>query len=386
MTADSGPAGLSARLDDLAELARQILPSMFDEATGLFSQKTLVDGDGYRNAGGVNPLYSAMALIGILRQPAVSPDEVVPVGRALDALHTVAGDGGRQDVVGNVLWASALAGDDRGRALARALADRLPVRRMGSVELAHALHGLVATGQTFPEEAARAREAAELCSAELLRRFSPRADLFHGGGFRPTGVRTARALGITSFAAQVYPLHALAALHRWTGEAPPEALRRVADKITGVQGPIGQWWWIYSPFTGTILEGYPVYAVHQDGMAFMGLAPLDGLGVGDYAGQLALGLDWLVRGGELSTDLVTRDPAFICRCIQRSGSDVDYTFGISRPNLRRVLVRQLRARSLDDQTAADPEELEVARECRSYELGWLLYAQALVAGRASVDA
>src|SRR4029077_12931545 len=142
-------------------------------------------------------------------------------------------------------------------------------------------------------------------------------------------------------------------------------------------GPLGQWWWLYSPSTATVLEGYPVYSVHQDGMAFMGLVPVEQLGEGSYREALALGLDWLDQRNELSLALVEEEPPFICRNIQRVGSDADAAFGISRGNLARAVARSWRPGSVSDQTEVAPEQLEPLRECRSYHLGWLLYACAL---------
>jgi hypothetical protein len=107
----------------------------------------------------------------------------------------------------------------------------------------------------------------------------------------------------------------------------------------------------------------------------MALLPVEALGVGAYREPLALGLDWLSDRNELSTDLVRRDPPFIFRNIQRAGSDADAMFGISRGNLARVVARSLRPGA--DHTVADPDRLEVLRECRPYHLGWLLYAFAL---------
>jgi hypothetical protein len=196
---------------------------------------------------------------------------------------------------------------------------------------------------------------------------------------RPSGLRTLLGARITSFASQVYPLLGLASLYAYRGETPPPALRQTAEHLVEAQGPLGQWWWLYSPSTATVLEGYPVYSVHQDGMAFMGLVPVEKLGEGSYREALALGVDWLYERNELSLALVEEEPAFICRNIQRVGSDADAAFGISRSNFYRTVARSLRPGSVDDQIRAAPGQLEPLRECRSYHLGWLLYAYALIA-------
>ena len=366
---------LQGRFGDLVELSLRALPRMFDEETGLFCQKTVADGDRHENRGS-NVFYSAMSTVGILRQPAQPPESVFPLGRALDALHAVAAAGTSPQVLANVVWAMALAEDPRGGPLTKQLAERDDLRNCESAALGHVIHGLAVAAEAYPEQSGQAIEAARRWAPELLGRFSPEADLF-GPFRRPTGVRSALIHRLTSFAAQVYPLHGLASFYRVTGEAPAPALRRAAERIAAAQGPLGQWWWLYSTQTRAVLEGYPVYSVHQDGMAFMALLPVEALGEGAFREPLALGLDWLSGPNELSTDLVRRDPPIVFRNIQRVGSDADAMFGISRANLARVVARSLRPGA--DHTDAEPGELEVLRECRPYHLGWLLHAYALAA-------
>ncbi len=369
----SPPDELQKRFGGLVELSLEALPQMFDEETGLFCQKTVANGDRHSNLGS-NVFYTAMSTVGVLRQSARSPESVFPLGRALDALHGVASAGTSPQVLANVIWALALAEDPRGARLTRELAERGDLQNCESAALGHVIHGLAVAAEAYPEQGGVAIESCRRWAAELLGRFSSRAELF-GPFRRPTGVRSALIHRLTSFAAQVYPLHGLASFYRVTGEAPAPALRRAADRIVAAQGPLGQWWWLYSTQNRAVLEGYPVYSVHQDGMAFMALLPVEALGEGAYREHLALGLDWLSGANELSTDLVRRDSPIIFRNIQRVGSDADAMFGISRANLARVVARSLRPGA--DHTEAEAGELEVLRECRPYHLGWLLHAYAL---------
>lgn len=367
------PDDLRGRFEGLVELSLEALPRMFDEETGLFCQKTVADGDRLSNRGS-NVFYTAMSTVGILRQPVRSPESVFPLGRALDALHAVAVSGTSPQVLANVVWALALAEDRRGAELTRELAARDDLRNCESAALGHVINGLAIAAEAYPEQGGRAIEACRRWAPELLGRFSSKADLF-GPFRRPTGMRSALIHRLTSFAAQVYPLHGLASFYRVSGEAPAPVLRRVAERIVAAQGALGQWWWLYSTRSRAVLEGYPVYSVHQDGMAFMALLPVERLGEGSYREPLALGLDWLSDRNELSIDLVRRDPPIIFRNIQRVGSDADAMFGISRANLARVVARSLHPGA--DRTDATPDRLEVLRECRPYHLGWLLHAYAL---------
>jgi len=364
---------LRARLGALAELSLEALPPMFDAESGLFCQKTVADGELLSNRGS-NVHYTATTTVGILRQPDRDPESVFPLGRALDALHNAVDTATPPGLLAEIVWAMALAEDPRGAPLVQELVRREDFAGCDSAALGNVVNGLAIAAEAYPQKSGPSIESCRRWAAELLGRFSPAADLF-GPISRPTGVRSGLLRRLTSFAAQVYPLHGLAAYYRVSGEAPAPALARVAGRIVDAQGPLGQWWWLYSTKGKAILEGYPVYSVHQDGMAFMALLPLEALGVGSYREPLALGLDWLSDRNELSTDLVRRDPPIVFRNIQRVGSDADAMFGISHRNLAKVVARSLRPRM--DRPDTDPGPLEVLHECRPYHLGWVLYAYAL---------
>jgi hypothetical protein len=177
----------------------------------------------------------------------------------------------------------------------------------------------------------------------------------------------------------VYPIHGLAEYARVTGTAPAQEILRVADRVVELQGPLGQWWWVYRPRTGRVVEGYPVFTVHQHAMAFMALAPLVNLGLRDYREQLGRGLQWIFGPNELDTPLVDFDADFFSRCIQRRGGEAEGLLGMSRSQWWQAV---LSSWSRQPRTRPEPgaDELEVLEEYRPYELGWLLYARSLAAG------
>jgi len=366
---------LRVRLGELADAALRGLPEMIDPTTGLFSHKTWLEGGRLVNRE-PNLLYSAVSLVGLLEQRRAPADDAVALGPALDALHREAAQSAAGVVLGNVVWASALAGDRRGEAAARRLAALDPARQ-ASAELGQSLFGLVRAAEAYPAIKDPCERAARRLATELEERFSARAGVFRA---TPSAGRLRRRLvsGFTSFATQVYPLHGLAAFCLHTGVDAPPVVERVARRIVAAQGALGQWWWLYSTRTRAVLEGYPVYSVHQDGMAFLGLVPVERLGLGSYLEPLARGLDWVDGRNELDASLVATDAPLIWRCIQRVGSHADAAYGVSPGNHRGVVARSLRPGRHADRTGAAPERLEVLRECRSYHLGWLLYAQGLV--------
>ncbi|MFL5897558.1 MAG: hypothetical protein ACJ76D_03715 [Solirubrobacterales bacterium] len=376
--AKTGPLErMAPRFAELAELSLDALPGMFDAETGLFSHKTTIRDGRFANRE-PNVLYSAVSLVGILRQRRRAAEEVLPLGRALDGLHAATAERARPGETGNFVWAATIAEDGRGAEMSRRLAAVDPAT-CPSGELGQVLYGLVCAARAYEGERDSALAAARRAAAELRGRFSPRAEVFRTS---PRARRLPRRelleAGLASFAAQVYPLHGLAALHLYTGEAPPPELARVAGRIVEAQGPLGQWWWIYSSRSRVVLEGYPVYSVHQDGMAFLGLVELERLGLGSFLEPLALGLDWIYGANELRASLIHRDPPMVFRNIQRAGSDADGPYGVSKANLWRILRRSWMPGISGDATEARPRDLEVLEECRSYHLGWLLYADSLV--------
>ena len=182
---------------------------------------------------------------------------------------------------------------------------------------------------------------------------------------------------LTTFASQVYPIHGLAEFARATGSPVPSEAVRAADRLVERQGTLGQWWWVYSARTGELLEGYPVYSVHQHAMALMALAPLQSLGLGDYRDPLQHGLQWIFGRNELGTSLVDDGRQLVVRCVQPRGGAGDGPMGLSRGRWIRVVVSSWANRS-GDRASATPGELEILQECRPYELGWLLYARSLI--------
>jgi hypothetical protein len=173
---------------------------------------------------------------------------------------------------------------------------------------------------------------------------------------------------VGSFADQIYPVQALARLHA-SGDDP--AALAVADELAGVmcreQGEHGQWWWHYDARSGTAIEGYPVYSVHQHAMAPMGLLDLADAGGDCHLAAICRGLRWEAAPPETPQRLIDLDRPVIWRKVARRDP--------------RKLVRGLAAAHSAIRPGKPAPGLHrifppnaVDRECRPYELGWLLYA------------
>jgi hypothetical protein len=170
------------------------------------------------------------------------------------------------------------------------------------------------------------------------------------------------------FADQVYPLQALARLHAHTGDgAALKIAEQIAGGICSAQGPEGQWWWHYDARTGGVVEGYPVYSVHQLSMAPMALLDLADAGGTSYMKDIALGLHWMTSRPEVDDELIIEE--------------LDLTWRKAARDDPKKIVRGVRAVATAINQGSRIAVLDriypplaVDRECRPYELGWLLYA------------
>ncbi|WEO76918.1 hypothetical protein BJQ94_16410 [Cryobacterium sp. SO2] len=183
----------------------------------------------------------------------------------------------------------------------------------------------------------------------------------------------ARSLGrwrahVGCFADQVYPIQALARLAGLTGDAIAlAAANRAAAQICALQGAAGQWWWHYDARLGTVVEGYPVYSVHQHAMAPMSLADLAAAGGDDHADAIRLGLDWLETHPEVIDDLISTQWAQVWRKVgRREPAKAARKLSAVTTSIR----ADWHLPGLDTVLPAN----QIDHECRPYELGWLVYA------------
>lgn len=173
---------------------------------------------------------------------------------------------------------------------------------------------------------------------------------------------------IGCFADQIYPIYALTRFAETHGKS--EALtmiRQCSETICELQGSYGQWWWHYDARTGKTAGRYPVFSVHQEGMAPMALFAAAGRTGVDYEASIYKGLGWILGENELGIDM--RDP--VRNAIWRS-------FYQKKWKQNRELLLAMMGNRMDEKAPAD---LEVLYECRPYCFGWLLYAFADKVGK-----
>ncbi len=315
---------------------------------------------------GVSRRYTAIVLIGLATEPGEAASSIFGGGDCGRALQGLLGDVESVSNLGDVgltLWAAALHGHPQAsKALAR-FRELDPVRGAHpTVEVAWGLTALSVRPHVIGDETLAGRIA-----GRLIHSFNHQTGV---SPHWPDGVPWPRFRGhVSCFADLVYPVQALAYHHRATGSVEAgEAARRAGAHMVASQGEHGQWWWHFDARSGRVVEGYPVYAVHQDSMAAMALFALQeacGVNCGD---AIERGVGWLVSSPELGggslidtdADLIWRkvgrhEPGKVVRGVQAAASRV-------HPSLRAPGMNLLFPSG------------RVDYECRPYHLGWILHA------------
>jgi hypothetical protein len=172
---------------------------------------------------------------------------------------------------------------------------------------------------------------------------------------------------IVSFGSTVYFLRAMREYARTAGDESAATLFSGGVRtMVGLQEERGEWPWMFDTRAGTTREIYPVFAVHQDSMAMLFLLPALESGGADVRPAISSSLAWGFGNNELGVQMYPEQPRFMAyRSIERR----DRLPRVSRYG--RVVSRMLSNRPARQ---AAPESLRVNPECRSYHLGWILYA------------
>jgi hypothetical protein len=349
----------------LLKLATNGTQAMFNVERRAFCYRLRQSGLGLVQEG-LSDRYTMMTLLGLHRAEAsglISPVNINAVLLRLvrdTSWVTNVGD------LGLLLWLSAVVSPERLRECCdNARLDSLlnglrKKREKRTMELAWFLSGLA---HMKLAGAAGWRDEAELARSAYagLQATRGKAGLF-GHVARDGSLGGLLRGRIGSFADQVYPIYALSKYAE--AYRVPDALemaRQCADQICRLQGPLGEWWWHYDAKLGRVFEGYPVYSVHQDGMAPMALFALSEALNEDYDEPIYRGLQWIGGNNQLGRDLINDSEQVIWRNIYHRQE-----YSARFESVRRAVAG-----------ATSPEgtsDLVVRHECRPYHFGWLLYA------------
>lgn len=141
--------------------------------------------------------------------------------------------------------------------------------------------------------------------------------------------------------------------------------RQSVAAVMALQGPNGEWPWFIDVKRTVVADWYPVYSVHQDSMSLLFMFPALDRGAPGAEMAIRKSVRWLFGKNELRVPFLRADPFFIDRSIRRNESSAERPRRLLRAALGAMLDRPARFAAASD--------LTVLKECRSYQLGWILY-------------
>jgi hypothetical protein len=361
----TGRPGLTAQVDGLCAVAVNGLTRMLLTDSLQYPQTARRSADGGSlTLEGRNPRYAAMAALGLSRVGSAVQDGVLrgrPLKELVERTIQDALAGNDPGSVALAAWAAAETGTPAGPQLTDRLTDVLAGQvPVPTVDYSWALTAAVATADLPDRQRLMDVAARRLMGLQGGRGIFPHV--------LPPQVQGRFRAHVGCYADQVYPIQALARYHVVCGDdAALDAANRCAARIVELQGAQGQWWWHYDARTGDVVEGFPVYSVHQHAMGPMALLDLFEAGGRDLRTAVADGLAWIDHHPESSEPLVAESLGVVWRKIGRREP--------------RKAVRKLRAVTTSLRPGLRFGVLDAAfppgpvdHECRPYELGWLLYA------------
>jgi hypothetical protein len=170
-----------------------------------------------------------------------------------------------------------------------------------------------------------------------------------------------------SFASQTY----LTLACYWYGEFANN-LRAIqianasTQKLIELQGPSGEWPWFFDARNGSVVDFYEIYSVHQYGMAPAFLECAQRHGVAEARDALIRGFKWVLGDNQLTKPMLMPALHLTIRSQVRKHE-------LHTKRLR--MVRSVQNAFLRRATGLiDPADIRLRLECRSYELGWILWS------------
>jgi hypothetical protein len=352
-------------VQELVSFAARGLVAMFDRDKQLFCHRLLSTKRGLVREG-ISPRYTVMTLLGLRELESTevdSPFDIRAIYRSfVRDTKWIQGVGD----MGLLIWLAATFEPDHLGDLFRTFdcetaLDRFSDAREGrTMELAWFLSGLAHAAEASPKLVNTLTDLA----VETYHRIEENQGedgLF--GHMSTEKSLTGQLRGrIGSFADQVYPIYAMSKFAKaFHVEDPLGPALECAMAICGAQGKSGQWWWLYDARSGRVSSRYPVYSVHQHGMAPMCLFAVEEATGQSFRESIYQGLRWIYGNNELGVDMRDGAQSLVWRCILPGNWQVKFweiALSVLGPTNQDTPVRSL----------------EVLYEQRPYEFGWLLFA------------
>lgn len=355
----------SRNVRELLSLAARGLVPMFDTDKQVFCHRLLRTEQGIVREG-LSPRYTIMTLLGLRELELAGMDSpfdsrVIYASFSRDT-NWIQGLGD----LGLLIWLTAVFDPSLLEALffkfdcETALDRYKDAQAARTMELAWFLAGLTHAAETTPQ----LRNTLTSLSQKTYQRIKKNQGEY--GLFGHMGTKNSfagRLRGrIGSFADQVYPIYAMSKYAQvFQVRGALEAALACAKTICGAQGELGQWWWLYDARNGRVSSHYPVYSVHQHGMAPMGLFAVEEASGENFSESIYKGLRWLYGSNELGAEMIDSVQNLIWRCVlpeNRLNKYWEMALSRVRPPNQKVAV----------------SSLKILYEQRPYEYGWLLFA------------
>jgi hypothetical protein len=263
--------------------------------------------------------------------------------------------------LGMALWSSAELGVEiRGdvlNAIKNLLFERKNWLGFRAQDLGMVLSGVVAQARLDPKPWSHL--ASEL-SAFLIDHYSCSSGLFcdAASGFRR---RFASFATNTYLTLACYHYGEFAKDHRSV-----EIANACARTLIALQGPNGEWPWFFDAPKGQVVDFYEIYSVHQYGMAPAFLECAERHGVTTAREALIKGFTWVLGNNQLDRPMLVPSLHLTIRSQVRKRE-----LHTNKIRMVRAITNSLLNRSSE---LADPTAVELRLECRSYELGWILWS------------
>jgi hypothetical protein len=328
-----------------------------------------IDSEGQWYSKGSSVRYAAISQIGIAKWLKYHPNDK---GNLPELWPKISDNFRNITNIGDValsLWAGIQSYADNCEKFARELKECWPVQssQCNAVELGWIVQ-VCLMAQQFDFGKTDLKHVLNDSHRQLLSLFDAGAGLFYRH-LRP-GLKAIISRHISCFADQVYPIVALSNYgFLYNHQQSIDFAAQATEKICQYQGRLGQWWWHYDVTHRRICEEYPVFSVHQDGMAPMAIMASDRASKQDHSDKVKLGVQWNFGVNELGENLVHQKEGFIWRDIERNEPTK-----LSRK--MRSICSVAGLSRLHHLAGKWVKNFCINYECRPYHLGWILYAWA----------
>ncbi len=143
--------------------------------------------------------------------------------------------------------------------------------------------------------------------------------------------------------------------------------KKITLRIIKMQSDSGEWAWFYNSKTSNILDWYQIYSVHQDSMSILFLLPARDLGLVEADQAIIKSYRWLFGYNNKGFKMINENPFFIYRSVKKKGKF---------ERVKRLICSYYLSLLNTNANLENKHNLVINKECRSYELGWVLYSWA----------